>query len=141
MLRYRLWHLPTGAERARLTPGTLIDAQGMANVPFYVQGLPDGRAKAIFTVPESLLSSLTLHPVLCRGGVFRLQMDMASHKLMRAVSVKGEDSVGFLSTEYESPDPEATALAIAHRLENRVDDAFSANDGTHRSMSSYFNFL
>jgi hypothetical protein len=117
----------------------------MVNVSYYLQVLPTGRTKAIFTVPESLASTLTLHPVLCRGGVFRLQVDAASQKWMRTVSGGDistdhhhrEDSVGFLSTEYESPDPEATALAIAQRLESRVDDSAS----TALSVASYMGFL
>jgi hypothetical protein len=98
----------------------------MVNVSYYLQVLPSGQTKAIFTVPESLVSALTIHPVLCRGGVFRLRVDAASQKWMQAVSGgerHKEESVGFLSTEYESPEPEATARAIAKRLENRVDDS------------------
>jgi hypothetical protein len=98
----------------------------MVSVSYYLHALPSGRTKAIFTVPESLTSALTIHPVLCRGGVFQLQVDAASQKWMQAVSggeCSTEEVVGFLSTEYESPDPEATALAIAKRLENRVDDS------------------
>ena len=136
-------------------------------VPYFVQTLPDGRSKAVFTVPEGQLTHLTLHPVLCRGAEFQLQPDAASHKLLRATqpqqyrsttSTTGRMSrsssshthqqqqsygVGFLSTEYYSPEPEATAQQIAVRLASRSEDSSSSGSSANSaaSMSHYFGFL
>lgn len=82
-------------------------------VPYFVLRQDDGKARAVFTVPNAVVSSVTSHPVLCRGSAFQLQLDDTNPSL--------NDTV-FVMTEYESPHPEDTALEIAKRLTVRVQD-------------------
>jgi hypothetical protein len=115
-------------------------------VPFFVLRLPDGRAKALFTVPSELAEILVLHPIMARGACFRLNVDVVSQgrqvlQRRRRCSHnenKGDLEVGsdnatsvcndaaaavttsFLSTEFVSPNPEETALAISERIGIRM---------------------
>ena len=85
------------------------------HVPFFVLHLSEGKAKALFTVPTSMANSLIINPVLCRGSSFDLEIDVVSQGRKRASS-----TTSFLSTEFYSPDPEETALAISQRLAVRI---------------------
>lgn len=96
---------------------TMAEKQG--GVPYYVLPLEDGKAKAMFSVPSQLAESLTKHPVVCRGAFFELHLDTASQAMQQQSS---RTSMCFLSTEFDSPDPEGTAKAISSRLANRMAD-------------------
>jgi hypothetical protein len=50
-------------------------------LPYYILEHGDGKkSKALFLVPSSLVSRLTLHPILCRGSAFCLRLDNASRQ-------------------------------------------------------------
>jgi hypothetical protein len=87
------------------------------NVPYFVLHLSDGRAKALFTVPTNLAASLVINPVLCRGSCFNLEIDVVSQGRKKPSS---STSTSFLSTEFTSPEPEETAMAISKRLAIRM---------------------
>lgn len=91
-------------------------------VPYFVLHLPDGRAKALFTVPTELAETLVLHPIMARGACFDLQVDVVSQGRRRTKDSKsdGDEATSFLSTEFVSPRPEETALAISERLRIRM---------------------
>ncbi|KAL3937068.1 MAG: hypothetical protein SGBAC_007747 [Bacillariaceae sp.] len=78
-------------------------------VPFFVLQQEDGQNRALFTVPTSLASSLVIHPILCRGSSFVLEIE----KEARAQTT-------FLSTIFYSPNAEETAQEIATRLAIRI---------------------
>ena len=87
-------------------------------VPYFVLHLSSSkqhqdtnRAKALFTVPSELAQALVKHPVSCRGATFDLEIDVVSTSKKAASS-----PTTFLSSEFVSPTPEATAQAIAQRL-------------------------
>ena len=85
-------------------------------VPFVVQKLDNNNnAKAIFDVPAHLAEQLVEQPILCCGSCFDLLL-LLDNKIY---------------TEYTSMDPESTALEIAKRLANRIDDP-----GASRGISS-----
>ena len=84
-------------------------------VPYFVLNLSESRAKALFTVPTCMATALIVNPVLCRGSCFDLEIDVVSQGRKKAVS-----STSFLSTEFFSPDPEQTAMAISERLAIRM---------------------
>lgn len=84
-------------------------------VPYFVLHLSESRAKALFTVPTSMADALIVNPVLCRGSSFDLVIDVVSQGRKKAAS-----ATSFLSTEFFSPDPEQTALAISERLAIRM---------------------
>jgi hypothetical protein len=84
-------------------------------VPYFVLNLADGRVKALFTVPADMANALIVNPVMCRGASFRLEIDVVSQGRKKAVS-----TTSFLSSEFTSPDPEETALAISQRLAIRI---------------------
>ena len=97
-------------------------AAAIENVPYFVLPLEDGRAKAIFTVPEELAQSLIAHPILCRGSSFALQVDEASRRIMVAAQQQqSSHRTSFLSTEFYSHDPQDTALDISRRIAIRLD--------------------
>jgi hypothetical protein len=112
-------------------------------VPYFVLHLPDGRAKALFTVPSDMAEILVLHPIMARGACFHLNVDVVS--LGRPIIQRGRRScsnndgnenvdysndnaanigdgsavqvaTSFLSTEFISPRPDETALAISERI-------------------------
>jgi hypothetical protein len=88
-------------------------------VPFFLVNLEGGKTKALFTVPSNLSETLTQHPVLCRGAAFDL-------KLVEGTPQHQDEppsSTCFLFAIFESPQPEATASAIAERLASRVTDS------------------
>jgi len=85
-------------------------------VPYFVLNMPGGKAKALFTVPEHVAKALIVHPILCRGAAFQLEIDVVSQGRRRADS----SSSSFLSVEFESPDPEEAATQIAQRLSRRI---------------------
>lgn len=47
-------------------------------VPYFVLHLPNGKAKALFTVPSHLADVLVLHPIMARGACFELTVDVVS---------------------------------------------------------------
>ena len=83
------------------------------DVPYCIFPLDDGTTKALFTVPEDLVQSLTSHPILCRGSSFELQLDEASRRLLEQAPAP---QTSILSTEFYSPDPHDTAADISRRL-------------------------
>ena len=92
--------------------------QPLDEVPYFVLHLSSSkqqqdtsRAKALFTVPSELAQALVKHPVSCRGATFDLEIDVVSTSKKAASS-----PTTFLSSEFVSPTPEATAQAIAQRL-------------------------
>ena len=87
-------------------------------VPYFVMRLQNGKAKALFTVPAHLATSLTVNPVLCRGSSFDLKIDSVS--LGQDYEQASSTSTTFLSTEFESPSPEETARAISERVAIRI---------------------
>ncbi|CAJ1913699.1 unnamed protein product [Cylindrotheca closterium] len=78
-------------------------------VPFFVLHQEDGQNRALFTVPSSLASSLVIHPILCRGSSFLLEVEK-----------EAQAQTTFLSTVFYSPNPEETANEIATRLAIRI---------------------
>jgi len=107
------------------------------NVPYFVRSLDDeddsettttaptrGRTKAIFTVPKELASQLAVHPILCRGSCFELQVDEQSPK-------SGNSKTAFLSTVFCSPRPQDLALELSKRIAVRMDhmDQFQVKPG------------
>lgn len=88
------------------------------SVPYFVLRLDGsdqtsfGRVKALFTVPEELAEALSVHPILCRGSSFALEMDIAA---------PSSNKTTFLSTIFESRYPEETAQEISQRLAARID--------------------
>jgi hypothetical protein len=86
-------------------------------IPYFVLRLSDGRAKALFTVPSAIATSLAVNPILCRGASFDLAIDSVS-----LVQQQQQPSTGtsFLSTEFDSPNPEETARAISERIAIRI---------------------
>ncbi|KAG7356053.1 hypothetical protein IV203_000739 [Nitzschia inconspicua] len=90
-------------------------------VPYFVLHLPDGRSKALFTVPSDLAEVLVLHPIMARGACFELQVDVVSQGRVRTKeSFDDSSSTSFLSTEFFSPRPEETAHAISERIGIRM---------------------
>eukprot|EP00934_Nitzschia_sp_Nitz4_P007480 Nitzschia sp. Nitz4//scaffold3_size479765//374423//374822//NITZ4_000157-RA/size479765-augustus-gene-1.620-mRNA-1//-1//CDS//3329550929//7470//frame0 len=87
-----------------------------SQVPYFVLRLADGKAKALFTVPTAMATALVIHPVLCRGSSFDLEIDVVSQGRKKQSST----STSFLSTEFFSPQPEQTAQAIAERIAIRI---------------------
>ena len=92
-------------------------------VPFVVQKLDNNNnAKAIFDVPAHLAEQLVEQPILCCGSCF---------DLLLLLDTTTTGSTSKIYTEYTSMDPESTALEIAKRLANRIDDP-----GASRGISS-----
>ena len=91
-----------------------------SDIPYFILNLGHGKAKVLFTVPSHLAQALARHPILCRGSAFDLRVDDSTIQ----PSEDGENSndTCFLATEFESPDPEETAIAISKRLASRVTD-------------------
>jgi hypothetical protein len=111
------------SRRQHLHPSSSSSTQ-KSKVPFFVLHLPDGRAKALFTVPTDLAEVLVLHPIMARGACFELQVDVVSQGRRRAGNENAlldhNGDTSFLSTEFVSPRPEETALAIAERIAIRM---------------------
>jgi hypothetical protein len=80
-------------------------------VPYFLLQLDDGQSRALFTVPANAASALVVHPVLCRGSSFHLDLHDEGRK---------RESTAFLSTVFFSPYPEETARQIAERLAIRI---------------------
>jgi hypothetical protein len=85
-------------------------------VPYIVNHLENGKAKATFGVPKEVSSRMMDHPVLCCGGCFHLDIDNTESQDNR-----DQDTI-FLSVVYESINAEATAEAISNRLAVRLGD-------------------
>jgi hypothetical protein len=83
-----------------------------AKVPYFVLRKEGGKAAALFTVPADVAQHLTNYPIMCRGSSFDLVLDEQGSK--------GSTSTAFLSTVFESPNPEETAREIAERLAIRI---------------------
>lgn len=81
-------------------------------VPYFILQLDDGQSRALFTVPSNAAKGLVVHPVLCRGSSFALDL----HDEER----QKESATAFLSTVFYSPTPEETAREIAERLSIRI---------------------
>ena len=103
------------------------------NVPYFVRSLDDeddnettttAPTRAVFTVPKELASQLALHPILCRGSCFELQVDEQSPK-------SGNSKTAFLSTVFCSPRPQDLALELSKRIAVRMDhvDQFQVKPG------------
>ena len=88
---------------------TTAIAPSSTKVPFFVLEQEDGQNRALFTVPSNLASSLVIHPILCRGSSFSLEIEK-----------EAQTQSTFLSTVFYSPDPEETAKEIAERLAIRI---------------------
>lgn len=67
-------------------------------------------ARALFTVPADVAVDLVVHPVMCRGSSFVLELE----------EQEGSSTTTFLSTVFTSPNPEDTAKEIAERLAIRI---------------------
>ena len=92
-------------------------------IPFFVLKLPDGRAKALFTVPTDMAEALVLHPILCRGASFDLEIDVVSQGRRRNPGNDNDDNIvatSFLSAQFRSPHPEETAREISERIVIRM---------------------
>lgn len=85
-------------------------------LPFELIPLQDGRTKALFTVPADLVTSLTIHPILCRGSSFPLFVDKQPVSSLQT---------RVLYTEYYSPAPKETAQDIYTRLVIRMEHSDS----------------
>jgi hypothetical protein len=81
------------------------------------------RTKALFTVPEDLVAALIVHPVLCCGSSFTLTLEntgSGSHPKMTLGKTIHRTS--FISTTFDSLDPESTAHEISRRISVRIDN-------------------
>lgn len=92
------------------------------------------RTKALFTVPDHFASELMLHPILCCGSFFYLTLDDVNVAATTGSTttthtgtttkppnkISKHISTTFLSTSYESTDPDITAYEIAKRIAIRV---------------------
>jgi hypothetical protein len=83
------------------------------SIPYFVLDLGKFHAKALFSVPSDLALQLILHPILCCGSEFVLEIDASTSR---------SSDIAFLSCHYESADPDATAMEISKRLAKRVGD-------------------
>jgi hypothetical protein len=121
------------------TTTTTTTTSTTTKVPYFVLHLPEGRAKALFTVPSDMAETLVLHPIMARGACFHLNIDVVSQGrpvLQRRRRCSNDDTnenvdgtngdaatavaFSFLSTEFVSPRPEETALAISERIGIRM---------------------
>ena len=84
-------------------------------VPYFVLSLYGDRVKALFVVSSDSAETLIMHPILCRGASFDLNIDTVSQTPEMRFAARNSGS-SFLSTEFSSPNPEETARAIAERL-------------------------
>ena len=84
-------------------------------VPYFVLNLYGDRVKALFVVSSDSAETLIMHPILCRGASFDLNIDTVSQTPEMRFAARNSGS-SFLSTEFSSPNPEETARAIAERL-------------------------
>merc|ERR1712130_198817 len=98
--------------------------------------------------PSNLAETLIQHPVLCRGASFDLRLDQSSQQQQQrqrqhqptqnSVGGGGSSNITcFLTTEFVSPHPEATAGAISQRLATRITN--SAGENTN-PLSTIFGF-
>jgi hypothetical protein len=98
-------------------------------VPFFLLNLEGDKTKALFTVPSNLAETLIQHPVLCRGAAFDLKLDeedipqQQQRRSTSSIIEQPPSSTCYLFAIFESPQPEATASAIAERLASRVTDS------------------
>jgi hypothetical protein len=84
-------------------------------------GSPLHRIKALFTVPEDLIAGLIVHPILCCGSSFTLAVENSqSHP--RLPLGKAMHRTSFISTTFDSLDPESTAHEISRRISIRIDN-------------------
>jgi hypothetical protein len=150
--------------RQNPSPSTTVSTK----VPYFVLHLPDGRAKALFTVPSDMAEVLVLHPIMARGACFHLQVDVVSQGRpilqRRHYSSTGKTSnlddttdndanvgdggaasvavaTSFLSTEFVSPRPEETALAISDRIGirmSRCPDGSRTTSATTMALAGLF---
>lgn len=85
-------------------------------VPYIVMNLEEGKSKALFGVPKEMASTMTEHPVMCRGGCFTLEIDTSE------AAKNADQQTRFIAAIYESVDAEATAEEISNRLAVRLGD-------------------
>ena len=100
------------------------------------------RTKALFTVPENLASELIIHPILCCGSLFYLSVDEVDVSISippstatsnskqqpsninvndnKSKSATATTKTTFISTSYDSTDPDRTAYEIAKRITIRL---------------------
>ena len=100
------------------------------------------RTKALFTVPENLASELIIHPILCCGSLFYLSVDEVDASISilpstatsnskqqppninvndnKSKSATATTKTTFISTSYDSTDPDRTAYEIAKRITIRL---------------------
>jgi hypothetical protein len=90
------------------------------------------RTKALFTVPKELANALTVHPVLCCGASFHLEIDdafpVAQPPQMNLSKGKNTTKTTFISTSYDSVDPDSTAEDISQRIATRIVNIRNAVD-------------
>ena len=79
-------------------------------VKYSVRDAPKGMKRLLFDVPDGAEKLLEKYPINCRGSAFELK-------------ARGP---GVVETTIYSPEPDATAMAIAARLENRLKDPSSS---------------
>ena len=116
----------------------------MANndsVPYFILCLDDDpetpvterRTKALFTVPKQLAIQLVAHDILCRGSCFELKIEEDSPR-------NGDTT--FLSTIFQSPQPQHLAMELAKRIAIRMDnvDHFQVTGGGGTDARSMFGF-
>jgi hypothetical protein len=65
-----------------------------------------------------MATSLAVNPILCRGASFDLAIDSVS--LVQQQQQQPSTGTSFLSTEFDSPNPEETARAISERIAIRI---------------------
>jgi hypothetical protein len=99
------------------------------------------RTKVLFTVPEHFATALIAHPILCCGSLFYLsfdEVDVSASSDTRSTTTSPQQPTNanlknsksnitittpkttFISTSYDSVDPDVTAYEIAKRIAIRL---------------------
>jgi hypothetical protein len=87
------------------------------------------KTKALFTVPEDLATALIVHPILCCGSSFYFVMDnffagtqpnIISDDKNTDHRTRTTSKTTFISTTFDSIDPDNTAYDISLRLSIRI---------------------
>ena len=92
-----------------------------SSIPYFILCLDDDpempaaerRTKALFTVPKELATQLVAHDILCRGSSFELKIEEDSPR-------NGDTT--FLSTIFQSLQPQQLATELAKRIAIRIDN-------------------
>jgi hypothetical protein len=88
--------------------------------------------KALFTVPEDVTAALIVHPILCCGSSFHFVLDNffpGTHPPSTGDPTSRAPSTAkttFISTTFDSIDPESTAYQISLRLSIRIQNIRNA---------------